>query len=286
MNKILYMLLFLPFMLFAQIPNASFETWANGNPEGWYTTNVAGTVTNVTQVQDAHDGSSALKGEIGQLFTVPYGPSVSPGNTFGPVYIPISVNYERLDGWYKFDRNGGQDELLSVSVTLIDEDGLPTASGVGTYGPASGYTMFSIPIDYSIGSDKDPVELTIQIAIGSEGSFTIGAYFIIDNLSLEGIATALEPISNALPKKFDLKQNYPNPFNPSTTFNFSVPQTSDVSLKVFDITGQEVAHVVNEKLAAGEYSIDWSAENLASGIYIYQLKAGKFVQNKRMTLIK
>ncbi|MDP3684558.1 MAG: T9SS type A sorting domain-containing protein [Ignavibacteria bacterium] len=88
------------------------------------------------------------------------------------------------------------------------------------------------------------------------------------------------------PTKFELTQNYPNPFNPSTVISWQVPAGSYVSLKVYDVLGKEVATLVNEELKAGSYSVDFNASHLASGIYFYSIKAGNFIQSKKMILMK
>ncbi|HRE41930.1 MAG TPA: T9SS type A sorting domain-containing protein [Ignavibacteria bacterium] len=85
---------------------------------------------------------------------------------------------------------------------------------------------------------------------------------------------------------FKLNENYPNPFNPITNISFSIPSASNVSLKVFDITGKEVAKLVNEYKSAGDYSIQFNASELSSGVYFYRLNAGNFMSTKRMLLIK
>jgi len=85
---------------------------------------------------------------------------------------------------------------------------------------------------------------------------------------------------------FKLEQNYPNPFNPSTRINYSVKENVLVSLKVYDALGSEVATLVNEEKAAGEYDINFNAAEYSSGIYFYVLKAGNFVSAKKMLLIK
>ncbi len=91
---------------------------------------------------------------------------------------------------------------------------------------------------------------------------------------------------DGLPKEFALMQNYPNPFNPATQINFELPVKSEVSLKIYNLLGQEVATLVNEEKAAGRYSADWNASALASGVYFYKLEAGSFVQTKKMILMK
>ena len=88
------------------------------------------------------------------------------------------------------------------------------------------------------------------------------------------------------PKDFSLSQNYPNPFNPSTKIQYSIPQSSSVTLKVFDILGNEIETLVNEAIPMGTYEITWYAGNLPSGIYFYKLQAGNFVETKKMMLLK
>jgi hypothetical protein len=97
--------------------------------------------------------------------------------------------------------------------------------------------------------------------------------------------TAVETISS-LPKSYKLSNNYPNPFNPSTTIKFSIPKQSFVTLKVYDLLGREVASLVNKELQAGSYKTQFNASNLASGVYLYRLNAGGFVQTKKLMLMK
>jgi hypothetical protein len=88
------------------------------------------------------------------------------------------------------------------------------------------------------------------------------------------------------PAAFYLSQNYPNPFNPSTQIDYSVPQASKVSLKVFDILGREVASLVDEYKEIGTYTVTFDASNLPGGIYFYTISAGNFVESKKMSLVK
>ena len=88
------------------------------------------------------------------------------------------------------------------------------------------------------------------------------------------------------PVDFTLAQNYPNPFNPATTISYQLPVNSFVSLKVYDVLGNEVASLVNEQKAAGNYDVNFDASSLGSGVYFYTIKAGNFTQTKKMILMK
>jgi hypothetical protein len=88
------------------------------------------------------------------------------------------------------------------------------------------------------------------------------------------------------PERFLLSQNYPNPFNPSTTIRYRIPETGLVTLKVYDILGREVATLVNEEKPVGNYEVEFDGSNLSSGVYFYQLKAGSFIQTRKMICIK
>jgi hypothetical protein len=83
-----------------------------------------------------------------------------------------------------------------------------------------------------------------------------------------------------------ISQNYPNPFNPTTKIKYIITQLSFVTVKVFDLLGKEVETLVNEEKLEGSYEVEFDAEGLSSGVYIYQLKAGSFVENKKMLLMK
>ena len=96
-----------------------------------------------------------------------------------------------------------------------------------------------------------------------------------------------ENIENkSVPDKFSLGQNYPNPFNPSTVISFAIPTQAFVTVKVYDILGREVKTLMNETKPAGYYEINFNASDLPSGTYIYEIRAGNFVETKKMILLK
>jgi hypothetical protein len=83
-----------------------------------------------------------------------------------------------------------------------------------------------------------------------------------------------------------LNQNYPNPFNPSTTIRFELPHSSKVSLKLYNVLGQEVITLVDGEKPAGIYEVQFSANNMSSGMYLYRLQAGEYVAVKKLVLLE
>jgi hypothetical protein len=96
----------------------------------------------------------------------------------------------------------------------------------------------------------------------------------------------IEPVSNEIPEVFSLMQNYPNPFNPVTTIKYGIPKTSNVILRIYDVLGNEVRTLINEKKSPGVYSESFNSENLSSGVYFYKIEAGDFTDVKKMLLVK
>ena len=128
----------------------------------------------------------------------------------------------------------------------------------------------------------------------SDSSFVLTGYhdyppptgISITKLEKIGSITGLKKSSDNITESFSLSQNFPNPFNPRTTIEFDLPKTGEVSLKIFNILGEEVATLVSDRLSTGSYSYEWNASSLASGVYIYRLIAGDLIENKKMVLMK
>ncbi len=114
-------------------------------------------------------------------------------------------------------------------------------------------------------------------------TFTEPEPWMYQEIDLAG--TDVKPIAT-VPKEFGLTQNYPNPFNPSTKIQYSIPTGAQVTLKVYDLLGREVATLVNQDQAAGSYEASFDATNLANGAYLYKLTAGSYSDVKRMMLLK
>ncbi len=89
-----------------------------------------------------------------------------------------------------------------------------------------------------------------------------------------------------LPSEFILYQNYPNPFNLTTQINYNLPNALNVTIDIYNIIGRHITTLVNGRQAAGLHSVTWNAEDVASGVYLYTIKAGEFTDSKKMTLMK
>ncbi len=132
-------------------------------------------------------------------------------------------------------------------------------------------------------------KLRVYILLYSEFLTPAVANSLIDNANkIISLLWGDSPITeeNLIPKEFDLKQNYPNPFNPSTTIEYTIPENSRVTLKIYDILGKEVATLVDKDQNSGSYIVVWDAQSLSSGIYFYRITAGNYTDTKRMVLKK
>jgi hypothetical protein len=115
---------------------------------------------------------------------------------------------------------------------------------------------------------------------------TVWVHDVWGKIDSTKIVTSVETAANTVVKNYDLAQNYPNPFNPSTTIKYIVPEAGFVSLKVYNLLGEEVATLVNDVKPASEYTITFNASRLASGLYIYRLNAKNYSAAKKMMLLK
>lgn len=132
---------------------------------------------------------------------------------------------------------------------------------------------------------------SIQLTYGGEGAAQFGNIIIDDLCLLELVPVSVESPKAAIPAHFELSQNYPNPFNPLTTLSFALPQAATVTLDIFNLQGQKVAHLLHDQFNAGEHRVTFDGSKLPSGVYLYRLIAQDgadllFQQNKKMILMK
>ncbi len=153
-------------------------------------------------------------------------------------------------------------------------------------------TQDTIILNDLSANQEDSIYISVSApAFDTTGNYTV--YYYSDNgtsIPLTGTIQSFSPTKidglNHLPTKYSLSNNYPNPFNPTTNIKYSIPKTSLVILKVYNVMGQEVNTLVDEEKAPGTYEVMFNAKNLSSGIYFYTIKAGDFIQTKKMILLK
>ncbi len=135
---------------------------------------------------------------------------------------------------------------------------------------------------FTVRAENINIKLQDESGMRINANLKSGEEITISDISINKLTVSGELV----PVKYELQQNYPNPFNPATTIKYSIAKLSNVTLKVYDMLGSEIATLVNEEKPAGVYEINFNASNLASGIYFYKMQAGRFVETKKMILIR
>ncbi len=224
------------------------------------------------------DGSTTLNWRDADVITLNDGENLTDINfTLETVPEEAANAYAEIRGQVLDDRGepvvdayvyvyNSNKEVVSYSFT--DQNGQYNVTGI-------------TPGVYSVGVNEYGLEAgeNDNVIVGTQEPGT--ADFTLANVEdVTGINN--KEISN----KFSLNQNYPNPFNPTTKISFSIAEKGKVQLKVYDIIGKEVKTLVNGELSAGQYNLTFDASNLPSGIYIYELRTNKFLESRKMMLLK
>jgi len=193
-------------------------------------------------------------------------------------------------------------DSIGIGAVIKTKSGIASASIYWTTDTTSGFipaAMQFVNADSAVGYIPPQLDSTIvyyYVSATSNSGRRVtkplvapeGFYkFIVEN-SVTDISEFSQP------EEFILYQNYPNPFNPTTKIKFSVPNVETghasslqiVTIKVYDVLGNEIATLVNDEKPAGEYEVEFQSKQLTSGIYFYKLKAGPFIQTKKMLLLK
>ena len=179
------------------------------------------------------------------------------------------MQYLHLDFW-----NANSTDL---GVYLISPGPVETRVSLVPPGTTESWISLDIPL-----TEFAPVDLTNVFQFKFDGNGTI----YLDNIFFSTMLSDVKELPNSFPSDFVLEQNYPNPFNPATNIRFSLPEANQVTLKVYDMLGQEVVTLVNEFMSAGTFEISFDASDLPTGIYTYSLTAGKLQSVKKMIYLK
>jgi serine protease len=232
---------------------------------------------------------------------------------FADAYATDVTSYDTINNLsYVYNSTSGPDNWVTTaaitqsgySFYAINNDGGDGGFGVND---ANGFTDAEKWQSLSNGIGKfsaGPADISHVIGSGPftilsgdtvDVGFVLGAGLNLDELrnivsnarsKYPQLITSANDKFNPLPVSFNLTQNYPNPFNPQTNIEFQIADFGFVSLKVYDVLGREVATIINQEMPAGIYKVNFDASSLSSGLYLYKLQAGSFVETKKMVLLK
>jgi hypothetical protein len=216
--------------------------------------------------------TSTLGGSAAGTFTLAAGGTVISGhpkglkgniNVAGGITLSTAANYE-----------------YDAAVAQVDTLMPATVKNLTINNPAGFTLLFPVTINGVLALKAGQLDNSIPFTLGPSGSISyLGG-------TLKNPVTAVKNQVGAVPDLFEVGQNYPNPFNPSTSISVALPNTADVSLRVYSLLGQQVAEVKYGVLSAGYHSVRFDASSLGSGVYFYSVRAGAAMQTKRMILMK
>lgn len=207
--------------------------------------------------------------------------AISCGNQSTPWSAESGANGPELD-------DGALHHMVSTlsdtNITLYIDGVLKASTPLGTNNSIAGISPTFAYLAKG-GYTSDPIWLgeILEFNIYNKALDSNEVLFLYNK---GAIPTSVDDESTMSPNKYSLSQNYPNPFNPKTIINYQLPVSNFVTLKVFDMLGREVATLINEEKARGNYSVEFDGTNYSSGVYFYRIQAGSFVATKKFVLMK
>jgi hypothetical protein len=230
----------------------------------------------------------------------------SDGSGTSRDYATVKYNSSGTELWVaRYNGPGNSDDYATA--LAIDASGnvyvTGGSEGSGTYSDFATVKYNSSGTEQWVARYNGPgnkYDRATALAVDESGNVYVTGYYLSGDwgkyttIKYTQITTSIGEIGTNVPDKFVLEQNYPNPFNPTTTIRFSIPQSSYVTLKIYDLLGQEIETLVNENLPAGQYKSEWNAAGYSSGVYFYRLLAGPvsggqadgFAEVRKLILLK
>jgi len=277
----------------------------------WY---VTGSMLGVTHFRVTYSNTELFNANVETVVTTTTSATVNGPLTEGATYWwYVELSYDGGGTWenpssvWKFTVDAGASAVMPLvgsparGVTIGTNS--PTLSW---YLPTQSQSALSYEVelsnspDFSNATKYDNIaQLNSQVTDLTEGEYywrvrskTSGSTSIYSNTGnfKVGSVTSVEG-EEELPLSYSIDQNYPNPFNPTTTINYSLPEANFVTIKIYNMLGQEVKTLISEEVKAGRHNVNWNGDNnygmkVSSGTYIYRITAGEFVQAKKMILLK
>ncbi len=260
-----------------------FSSWKFRNMAGGVIDIASGTV----RIDDFENSEDAIIKGVGTI-QVPAAFSNdginAPGNSAGMLTYLGQFN-PSITGVLDIELGGltpgnGHDQLAVTGNAVLN--GTIDIFVTGSFIPAAGDSFVVLT---TTGSVSDSF-MNVNAQSGLYVDVQINSNNVTIHIDSVGVLSVEDITNGEIVTSFALQQNYPNPFNPSTNIQFSVPQSSYVTLEVYNLVGERLGVLVSEQLGAGTYNYDWNASDLTSGIYFYRLQAADFVETKKMMLLK
>jgi hypothetical protein len=219
------------------------------------------------------------------------------------------TSYDEDDDFaYVYHQGGNPDTYVGAAVLSSSENGYHGIRNDGSSGGINIYDNFSEAEKWTAlssgvqntGLPAGDISFVVSgapLSIGAGGNAEI-TFALAAGDNLEELRTAVQASrvkystltdiddEQIVPVKFSLGQNFPNPFNPSTKINFTIPESGNVNLKIYDLLGREVAELINSEMKPGSYTYSFMGKGLSSGMYFYKLESGKNTQTRKMMLLK
>lgn len=277
----------------------------------WY---VSGTALGIDKYRVTYSNTELFTANIVHLESLTTNaPVISDLDAGSTYWWYVSVSYDGGSSWsvasptWKFTVDPGSNAVMPIvaspknGVTITSDE--PTLSW---YLPAQSESELTYELEYADNTEFNDVTIVdnitdwkAQTAVLEEGEYfwrvrsssgtSTSSYSNVGSFKI-GSVTEVESDED-IPISYRLEQNYPNPFNPTTVINYSLPQAEYVTIKIYDMLGREVRTLINSEIEAGKHSVEWSGKNelgqtVSSGMYIYRIEAGNFVQVRKMLLLK
>lgn len=251
-----------------QILNAGFESWTNGEPDGWQTSNAAPQLINVSPSSDAHSGSFSLRAEVVSYANSLFAPTLQNRST-SHKGSGVNQRVSALTGWIKFHSDSG--DVLQISLVAAMGESAIGGGSLITSNEVSEWDQISIPISYTFSSYvPDTILIYCSIKGAQSTAPHLGTWFELDDL---GFSDPVEATGFEKGESSDLSV-YPNPVSSFSTLRLRIPTASMVRAVVYDINGQEVSTVYAGISGSSEVSFPIDASSLSNGVYYLRVEGG------------
>lgn len=262
--------------LFSQnVLNPGFESWTTGHPNNWYDNGFNPYYT-VVQSTDAHSGTYAAKGQVVPVgsFTLPPTLSSSPNGSYG---FTMTQAFTTLDFWYKFISDSS--DVLDVTAVVYDISHFIIGTGNFQFGAAGSYAHGTVTVTYT-GSNPASCNVFFTINNTISSHTHAGSYFILDDVAMTNPSGIQTPVGST-----EFLSAFPNPASNVVTINYSLKNSSEVNIGLFDVTGRELIHSSFHH-GTGMYQQPIDLSDISAGIYLCKMQTDNLTETRLIEVVK